>query len=258
MIEKDHNVTPQEGDTIAVWFSCGANSAVAAKRTLEKYGGTCTVRIVNNPVVEEHPDNIRFLKDCEKWFGQEIETAINPKFPSASAVEVWEKQRYMSGVAGAPCTKLLKKRARQHWETENKVDWHVLGFSADERKRFDRFILTERSNVLPILIEDDLTKPDCLQIVKEAGIDPPAIYSMGFPNANCIGCVKSQSVKYWRLVRNTFPEVFKSRAEQSRKIGARLLKVKGRRLFLDELPDDVPDDRMPLDFECGIFCEEKV
>lgn len=36
---------------IAVWFSCGAASAVAAKRAVELYGDQ--VRVVNNPVIEE-------------------------------------------------------------------------------------------------------------------------------------------------------------------------------------------------------------
>ena len=33
------------GDTIAVWFSCGAASAVAAHLTLENWGDRCNVRI---------------------------------------------------------------------------------------------------------------------------------------------------------------------------------------------------------------------
>ena len=57
-------------ETIAVWFSCGAASAVAAKLAIEKYGETHNVIIVNNPVVNEHEDNRRFLKDCEEWFGR--------------------------------------------------------------------------------------------------------------------------------------------------------------------------------------------
>ena len=64
-------------DTIAVWFSCGAASTVAAKLTLDKYRGTCTVRVVNNPVAEEDSDNRRFLRDIEQWLGVEIEMAIN-------------------------------------------------------------------------------------------------------------------------------------------------------------------------------------
>jgi hypothetical protein len=80
---------------IVVWFSCGAASAVAAKKTLEKYPNSEVV-IVNNPVMEEHPDNQRFFKDCEQWFGQKIEIAVNKKFPNASADEIWRKVKYMA------------------------------------------------------------------------------------------------------------------------------------------------------------------
>lgn len=78
--------------TIIVWFSCGAASAVATKKTIEKYGKTHNIRIVNNPIKEEHEDNQRFLKDCEKWLGKTIEFATSSKYPSQSCVEVWEKE----------------------------------------------------------------------------------------------------------------------------------------------------------------------
>ena len=118
------------GQVIAVWFSCGAASAVAAKRTIELYGTDNTIRVINNPVKEEHSDNQRFLRDVEKWLGVKIETAVNPKYPNASAVEVWEKG-FMSSIHGAACTFELKKKARQAWENKNKSDWIVLGFTAD-------------------------------------------------------------------------------------------------------------------------------
>ena len=108
---------------ITVWFSCGAASAVAAKITLEKYGKDNNIRVVNNPVVEEHEDNQRFLKDVEKWLGVEIEYAINSKFPDCSAETVWDVRQYMSGVSGAPCTLHLKKNARQEWEAKNITDY---------------------------------------------------------------------------------------------------------------------------------------
>jgi hypothetical protein len=38
-----------EDKVIAVWFSCGAASAVAAYKTIEKYGEGNTILIVNNP-----------------------------------------------------------------------------------------------------------------------------------------------------------------------------------------------------------------
>lgn len=249
---------PVEGDTIAVWFSSGAASAVAAKKTVERYGDRCRVRLVNNPVIEEDPDNLRFLRDIEAWIGVDVEFARNSKFPNASAVEVWDHEKGMAFPFGAPCTRALKKHARQQWEAVNKPDWHVLGFTADERGRHERFILTERANVLPVLIDARLTKEDCFAVLREAGIDIPAIYSRGYPNANCIGCVKAASPTYWNLVRTEDPEVFASRAEQSRRLGVRLVKVKGKRLFLDELSPDAigrPLKSMKA-IECGLFCEE--
>lgn len=244
-------------ETIAVWFSCGAASAVAAKKTIEKYGHTHIIRIINNPVLEEHPDNMRFLKDVEKWLGLPIEFATNKNFPSCSAQDVWEKSKYMAGHAGAPCTVKLKKEARQQWEKENHADWHVLGFTLDEKRRFDRFVLTERANVLPVLIKAGITKRNCFEILHSAGIKRPAIYELGFSNANCIGCVKGQYAKYWNLVRKTFPDVFKTRADQSRRLGVKLWKVSDDdRRFLDELPSDYDDGQMIMDFECGNFCEE--
>jgi len=124
-------------ETIAIWFSCGVASAVACKKTIEKYGETHNILIVNNPVIEEHEDNTRFLKDVEKWIGLPIIEAKSKEFPSASIVDVFEKRKYISGVHGAPCTKFLKKQARYEFETDNRIDWHVLGFTIDEKDTKD-------------------------------------------------------------------------------------------------------------------------
>lgn len=245
-------------EMIVVWFSCGAASAVAAKLTLDQYGDTCNVRILNNPILEEDEDNSRFLKDVEKWLGVAIERVTNSKYPTCSAVDVWEKRQYMSGVAGAPCTLELKKVARHQFEMDNDIDWHVLGFTSEEKKRFCNFQERERLNTLPVLIEHGFSKSDCYRYLQEAGIRPPISYERGYPNANCKGCVKATSPTYWNHVRKVDPEVFEARAEQSRRIGAKLVRYKGARIYLDELPPDAKGQRMKnLDFECGIFCHTK-
>lgn len=242
---------------IAVWFSCGAASAVAAKMTVERYPDA-EVRVLNNPVSEEDSDNLRFLKDVETWLGVNVERVTASKYPNASAREVWERRKFMSGPKGAPCTLELKKAARQEWESHSAVDWHVLGFTADEERRHARFILSERANVIPVLIDAGITKQDCYRILTEAGLKLPRVYEMGYPNANCIGCVKATSPTYWNHVRANHPEVFADRAEQSRRLGAKLVRVKNKRMFLDEL-DPLTKGRAikGMDFECGIFCEEK-
>jgi len=242
-------------ETIVVWFSSGAASAVAGMKTIEQYGGTCNVRLVNNPIKEEDSDNLRFLKDVEKWLGVKVETATNSKYPSCSAVDVWGKRSFMSSPYGAPCTLELKKVARQQFEMDNDINWHVLGFTSEEEDRFCNFQTNERLNTLPVLIEAGLSKADCYKILQDAGIEPPRIYKMGYPNANCIGCVKATSPTYWNHVRKVHPAIFDERALQSRKIGARLVRVKGVRIFLDELDPKATGRPMKnLDFECGVFC----
>tara|TARA_B100000575_G_C23001832_1_gene577247 strand:- start:228 stop:974 length:747 start_codon:yes stop_codon:yes gene_type:complete len=244
--------------TITVWFSCGAASAVAAKKTIELYGRDNTIKIVNNPIKEEHPDNKRFLKDIEEWLGVQIEFALNPKFPDASCQTVWEERKFMSGNFGAPCTLHLKRNARQVWEIKNPTDYIVLGFTADEEKRAKRFSETNNQTLLTPLVDEGITKQGCFDILLAEGIKLPEIYSFGYPNANCIGCVKASSPTYWNLVRKTFPDVFNARCKTSRDLGAKLVRHKGKRIFLDELPVDAKGrDLKNYDFECGIFCIKK-
>jgi len=176
------------------------------------------------------------------------------KFPSASIVDVFEKRKYMSGVKGAPCTMFLKKQARYEFELTHKIDWHVLGFTIEEWKRQKNFNERERENTIPILITNLITKENCFEILKKAGIKLPIVYSMGLPNANCIGCVKSQSPTYWNLIRKLFPEQYKNRSEQSRRLGARLVKLHGKRIYLDELKPTDKGGKIKS-WECGIFCD---
>lgn len=243
-----------EGKNIVVWFSCGAPSAVASKLIVEKYGKNNNVAIVNNPVDEEDADNRRFLKDVSEWIGQPFELATNPLYNTTSAEVIWDEVKYMSGIHGAPCTRILKKEARYHYEKTHVIDFHVLGYAYDEQYRHERFVKNERENVIPILIEERITKQECFEIVIAAGLKLPITYTLGYPNANCIGCVKATSPTYWNHVRKTHPEVFNRRSEQSYRLGVKLVRLKGKRIFLHDLPEDAKGNKMKS-YECGIFCE---
>jgi 3'-phosphoadenosine 5'-phosphosulfate sulfotransferase (PAPS reductase)/FAD synthetase len=248
-------------ETIAVWFSCGAASAMAAMLTLQKYRHDIRydVRILNNPIKEEHTDNQRFLNDVSAWLQHPIEQVVSGTFPSQSCEDVWQRRKYMAGIGGAPCTDVLKRKARQSWENENKPNITVLGFTAEEEKRAEKFKLTERSEVYFPLIENGYTKQRCFDELKIHGLKLPQIYELGFPNANCIGCCKATSASYWNLVREKFPDVFTQREATSRQLGAKLVRANGERIFLDEL--DPKQKGQPLkeyNFECGLFCEEWV
>lgn len=244
---------------IAVWVSCGAPSAVAAKMTADAYRWSdVEIVLCNHRVIEEGEDNQRFLRDVAEWIGIPITDVPHPKYPNCSAEEVWDHEKAMVFVRGAPCTRLLKRQAGAYWEVANPVDWHVFGFTSEEKRRSDRFMLTEKPNVLPILIDAGVTRDDCFRIIREAGIELPEAYRLGYPNANCRGCVKATSPTYWNHVRTVDPDVFARRAEQSRRIGVPLVRVKGRRIFLDDLSPDTkgrPMKTLPA-VDCSAFCEE--
>lgn len=117
--------------------------------------------------------------------------------------------------------------------------------------------MTERENVLPVLIDAKISKRKCFEILAGAGIHLPEVYARGYPNANCIGCVKATSPTYWNHVRVQHPDIFRERAELSREIGAKLVRVKGKRLYLDQLdPNQRGAPMEDYSVECGIFCEE--
>jgi len=121
---------------IVCWFSCGAASAVATKLAIAENNGKLPLIIAYTEVVEEHSDNRRFLKDCETWFGQEIQILQND-FYQGSIYKVFEKN-YIRTPKGAPCTRALKKQVRQRFEKAN--DRQVFGYTAEEQARLDRFI----------------------------------------------------------------------------------------------------------------------
>ena len=240
---------------IVCWFSCGCNSAVAAYATTIFYPED-EITIARCVVDNEHPDNDRFHKDCEKWLGREIISLRSEEF--ADCWEVWEKRRYLSGIKGAPCTVEMKKVPRWEYQAKFDPDYQVFGFSSDETTRANRFAQNnpEVRLLLP-LIERGITKPKCQEIIKGIGIKLPRMYELGFKNNNCMGCVKATSPAYWARVRKNFPAYFESMCEISRRLRCRLVRLNGERIYLDQLPQD-NDYIVPAsdeeDFECGIAC----
>lgn len=250
-----------DGERILLWFSCGATSAVAAKIILEE-NPALPVEICYCDTSSEHPDNKRFLKDCEDWFGQSIKILKNEKY-----ADIWDlfiKKRFIIGPRAAPCTHELKKKVRIDYQRP--TDIQVFGFDASEEKRAKRFE-ENHPEVYPRfpLIERQLKKLDCLDIIKAAGIEIPAMYRLGFRNNNCIGCVKGQQ-KYWAKVRHHFPEVFERMVGIEQEIGAAINKTyagdgKRKKLYLKDLPMDTPHEEgedLSCGFDCGLGLEQEI
>lgn len=232
---------------IVCWFSCGAASAVATKIAISENNGVLPLIIAYTEVIEEHPDNKRFLADCEKWFGQEIIILGNDKY-KRSIYETF-KTSAMNIKGSAPCTQRLKKQVRIKFEQPS--DRQVFGYTAEEQNRLDRFI--DANNDVDIwtpLIDKGLTKEDCLAMLENAKILLPVMYRMGYLNNNCIGCVKG-GMGYWNKIKVDFPEHFERMSNLERFKNQSVLKDR----FLDELkPTDgnYPEEQ---NIECSIFCQ---
>ena len=239
---------------IVVHFSCGAASAVAAKLAIAEYGAE-RVAIYNAFVAEEHPDNRRFLKDCAKWFGQPIYTLTNHKY-DGSAYRVWLKNRYIAGRFGAPCSRALKREVLDSIYQAGDID--VIGYTVEERERADRWLDANPHRMAKwILIERELGKADCLAMVDRAGIQLPAMYRLGYKNANCIGCPKG-GAGYWNKIRIDFPEQFEAMADLQDALGpgAKFLRDRrtGQRVSLRELDPTHGNMSEEPAVECGLFC----
>ena len=164
------------------WFSCGAASAVATKLAITENAGKLPVVIARCIVREEHPDNDRFAADCEKWFGMPITNLIHEKY-DGSIYRVIQSRKYISGVAGAPCTMLLKKEVRLKFELP--TDRHVFGYCAEEQERYDSFLDANNIDCIAPLIDKGLSHSNALAMIERAGIELPDMYKLGYQHNNC-------------------------------------------------------------------------
>jgi len=252
MNQSESQIFPRRTGKVICRFSCGAASAVATKLAIEKYG---EVEIHYNDTGSEHPDNARFMADCEKWFGQKVNVLKSEKF--ANIWEVFEKRRFLVSHQGAPCTSEMKRIPGESvWSIG---DVEVFGYTSDETHRLKRFRRDNSERIIETpLIEKHLTKEDCLGMLERVGIELPTMYKLGFRNNNCIDCVKARdNLDYWKRVRKHFPDQFNRTAKLERELGTTINRVTVNKvrspIYLDEIEAGDPKGADPQ-ISCGLFC----
>ena len=227
------------------WISAGVSSFIAGYVIKESVDEFIYTHIDN-----QHPDSLRFIKDCEKVLGKKI-TILQSNYKSVD--NVIKTFGFINGPYGAKCTEILKKRVRKEWEYGKKDLTYVWGFdcSKRERARAERTLqsMPKFKHEFP-LIDRGLSKEDCHGLLKQLGIKRPAMYDLGYRNNNCIGCVKGGK-GYWNKIRIDFPEVFEARAKQEREVGHTCIKG----IYLDELPPDAGRIEDEVMEDCSIMCQ---
>lgn len=186
----------------ACWLSAGISSFIAGylAKDVDEY--------LYIDIADQHPDSLRFIKDCEKFYGKGVTVLRSERF---SCVEdVIRKYGYVNSPYGAPCTGMLKKAVRKKWENAHPeyALTYVWGMDVDEKRRADSIVqnFPEFHHEFP-LIDKGFTKQDCHALADRLGIKRPVMYDMGYQNNNCVGCVKG-GMGYWNKIRKDFPEVF--------------------------------------------------
>ena len=179
------------------WISAGVSSFMAGwlAGDVDKW--------IYIDIDDQHEDSMRFIKDIEKAIGKEVEILRSEQYRT-----VEECVLAFGGFKNpwnnfAPCTNWLKKRVRKAWEAAHE-DYdltYVWGFDLKEKNRAERTVEAnpQASHEFP-LIEKNLSKEEVHGLFERTfDFKRPLMYDMGYPNNNCIGCVKGGG---WLLEQN--------------------------------------------------------
>lgn len=226
------------------WISAGVSSFIAG------YLAKDVDEFIYIDIENQHPDSMRFIKDCERVLGKEVKV-LRSRYGSVE--NVISAFRFINGAYGAKCTEVLKKRVRKEWEYEHR-DYditYVWGFDASEKHRAERLEQTMDGfhHEFP-LIERNLSKEDAHGMLASMGIKRPLMYDLGYNNNNCIGCVKG-GMGYWNKIRIDFPSAFQRMAKLEREVGHSCIKG----VFLDELEPNRGRFDDEITEECSILCQ---
>ncbi len=237
---------------VVVRFSCGVPSAVTAKLAIAQFGAD-NVEIVRNDTRSEHPDNERFMQDCEVWFGKRVTVLASDEYQDIW--DVYRRERFIVSHQGAKCRGVLKMAP--FYDFYRPTDLLLFGYTADRRDAERAIRLKSGSAELMRfpLIERGLTRSDCMAMIDRVGIEIPMMYRLGFTNNNCLGCPKG-GMGYWNLIRVHFPGHFEAMCciQDELGPGSWFLVRRGERISLRMLQVGDGDHRSDPDFECSIMC----
>ena len=195
---------------IIAWWSGGIASAVACKLAIEEFSSDFNVEVVFIDTKNEHEDTYRFLKDCERVYGQPIKTISSDRWGSIE--EVWKTRLSLNVAKGAVCSSELKKNVRVKYQDIENDFAQIFGFDYDKAEQNRaRNMLKNYPEINPFfpLIEKKYTKEKCISVVKSWDVAIPKMYELGFRNNNCFktGCVQG-GIGYWQKLKKDFPIKF--------------------------------------------------
>jgi len=217
-----------------VSYSGGLGSFAAALKVKRKWG-ECT--LVFTDTKTEDPDLYRFLVETSEALGCELVTLADGR----DIWQVFEDVKFHGNSLIDPCSRILKRELfRKHMEATYDPAETVLYFGIDDRESH-RMVAIKRNwqpwNTSAPLCDDPMSREEILNELDVMGIDPPALYEMGFPHNNCGGfCVKTGQ-KQMKLLLEKLPERYAWHEERQENLFAKIGKKHGfiRKVIRGEL-----------------------
>ncbi len=266
-------------ERIICWWSGGVTSAVACRIAIDLYGlDRCDIVFIDTH--NEDDDTYRFKKDCENWYGKEIETISSSKYESVQ--DVWYSHESLNVANGAICSSELKKQVRIRFQKTRDIEYQVFGFDMDEVNRAKNIKKNypKAKPIFPLLLMG-LVKKETIKIIQDAGIEVPRMYNLGFTNNNCFktGCVQG-GIGYWKKIQREYPEKFEAMAKVEHELTeskgkpvtmlkdqSKIAKAMGLELVFLKKHNDYPDHKCIDDMEgrevenlmeCNGFCGTQI
>lgn len=161
-----------------------------------------------NDVKWEHPDLYRFLRDLEGA----LDITITYDNDGRSPEDVFYAVKMLGSNRAPICSRVLKAERLQNFV--NIGDTIYFGIDPQEIHRAARITpIYERFGCYARfpLIEENITKDQIIETIKNYNIEIPQMYKDGFTHNNCSGgCVRA-GLKQWVYLYHKYPKVFDER-----------------------------------------------
>jgi hypothetical protein len=202
-----------------VMFSSGLASYAAALRVVQAYPDQPVVLLFTDvkganpsPHAGEDEDNYRFLQEAGDDLARIGDVRLVWLRGAEDIWDVFRRRRFLGNTRLANCSEELKQKPASEWLAEHCPDPDAttvhIGLDWTEQHRVGpiRKAYAPRNVSFPMMQAPYLAKPDMMALARARGIEPPRLYDLGMPHANCGGfCVRSGQAQFALLLR-TMPE----------------------------------------------------
>jgi hypothetical protein len=214
-----------------VMFSSGLASYAAALRVVEADPAGETVLLFTDvkgdnpsPHAGEDEDNYRFLQEAAADLARLGVVRLVWLRGTEDIWDVYRRRRFLGNTRIANCSEELKQKPAREWLAEHcpepaATTVHIgLDWTEQHRVLPIRKAYAPRPLSFPMMRAPYFAKPDMMALCRARGIEPPRLYDLGMPHANCGGfCVRAGQAQFEALLR-TMPDRYRYHEQREQEL----------------------------------------